>query len=72
MNELIKIIVRNTVFIYRRFAPKWVRNLCRYHPTCSEYMLLAMDKHGGAKGFFKGCYRICRCHPLSRKGIDFP
>lgn len=52
---------------------KWVSPLfppsCRYTPTCSNYMLQALDKHG-AKGFVMGMARILRCHPFLAGGHD--
>lgn len=52
---------------------KWLSPLfppsCRYTPTCSNYMLQALDKHG-AKGFVMGLARILRCHPFVTGGED--
>ncbi|MBE7028640.1 MAG: membrane protein insertion efficiency factor YidD [Clostridia bacterium] len=45
---------------------------CRYIPTCSEYALLAIEKYGVIKGGFKAVYRILRCNPFSKGGIDYP
>ncbi|MGT2895731.1 membrane protein insertion efficiency factor YidD [Streptococcus entericus] len=42
---------------------------CRYQPTCSSYMIEAIEKHG-AKGVLMGTARICRCHPFSAGGED--
>lgn len=45
---------------------------CKYHPTCSEYTIQAIEKHGLLKGFSKGMSRVLRCNPLSRGGVDLP
>lgn len=45
---------------------------CKYHPTCSEYTIQAIEKHGLLKGLGKGALRILRCNPLSRGGVDLP
>lgn len=45
---------------------------CRFHPTCSNYMILAIRKHGVVVGVAKGIWRICRCHPFHAGGIDYP
>lgn len=42
---------------------------CRFQPTCSNYMIEAIDKHG-VKGVLMGVARIFRCHPLSAVGED--
>jgi uncharacterized protein len=43
---------------------------CRYHPTCSNYMLEAIKTHGPFGGLFLGVIRLCRCHPFSGSGFD--
>ncbi len=43
---------------------------CRFHPSCSHYMIEALKKHGPVKGLLMGVYRILRCHPFSRGGVD--
>jgi len=45
---------------------------CRYHPTCSEYAKRAIKKHGLIIGMAKGFWRILRCNPFSRGGVDIP
>ena len=43
---------------------------CRFTPTCSEYALEALRKHGPFKGLWLTVRRICRCHPLNEGGYD--
>lgn len=43
---------------------------CRYIPSCSEYMLEAILKHGFFIGLILGIWRILRCNPFSRGGFD--
>ena len=45
---------------------------CRFEPTCSEYMILAIEKYGLLVGVAKGIWRILRCNPLGGHGIDYP
>ncbi len=45
---------------------------CQYRPSCSDYMALAIIKHGAIKGLLKGIKRILRCHPWSKGGLDLP
>ncbi len=56
------------------FWGRWVhtRGFCKYHPTCSEYMKLALRKYGFVQGLFKGIWRILRCNPWSDGGVDLP
>jgi hypothetical protein len=46
--------------------------VCRFYPSCSEYFVLAVHKHGPLKGSCLGVWRICRCNPLSHGGYDPP
>ena len=43
---------------------------CRFTPSCSNYMLEALQVHGAAKGTLLGLWRILRCHPFGAKGPD--
>ena len=44
--------------------------MCRYIPSCSQYMKEAIDKYGSFKGIYLGTKRILRCNPLGGKGYD--
>lgn len=43
---------------------------CRFQPTCSEYAIKAIEKYGLIKGTLKACWRILRCNPWNKGGID--
>ncbi|MFQ5732672.1 MAG: membrane protein insertion efficiency factor YidD [Planctomycetaceae bacterium] len=45
---------------------------CRFHPTCSNYLIGAVQKYGAIPGAWRGVKRICRCHPFHRGGYDPP
>ena len=45
---------------------------CRFHPTCSEYAIGALEQYGLAKGSLKAILRVARCNPWSAGGIDLP
>lgn len=57
--------------MYQRFAPMTIRCRCRFNPTCSEYMILSIQKYGYWKGIKKGVNRLIRCK-YPNGGIDFP
>lgn len=59
------------VKIYQRFAPDSLRNKCRFEPSCSEYMILAVEKYGVIKGVLKGIDRLKRCN-VNGGGFDYP
>ena len=44
---------------------------CPYIPTCSEYGLEAIEKHGALKGSILAVWRILRCNPFSKGGVDY-
>lgn len=57
---------------YQRWiSPAFGKN-CRFHPTCSEYYILAVRKYGFIVGSTKGVGRILRCHPFHPGGVDYP
>ena len=43
---------------------------CRFTPTCSQYMIQAIQVHGPAKGLLLGLWRILRCNPFGKYGYD--
>ncbi|HRL02868.1 MAG TPA: membrane protein insertion efficiency factor YidD [Vitreoscilla sp.] len=43
---------------------------CRYTPTCSQYAVEALQKHGACKGSMLTLRRVCRCHPFGGNGYD--
>jgi len=57
---------------YKKVISPIFPNSCRFYPTCSEYTIIAINKYGVLQGIIKGIYRILRCNPFSKGGIDFP
>lgn len=57
--------------VYQRFAPETIRNKCRFEPSCSEYMILAIEKYGLFKGVKSGIKRLKRCN-VNGGGYDYP
>jgi len=55
---------------YRLFGSPWVGRNCRFQPTCSEYALDALAKHGGIKGTLLTLRRLSRCRPGGGDGYD--
>ena len=43
---------------------------CRFEPSCSNYMIEALQTHGVAKGLYLGVLRLLRCHPFGKSGYD--
>jgi putative membrane protein insertion efficiency factor len=45
---------------------------CKYHPSCSQYAIDALRKHGLLKGSLMAGWRLLRCNPWSHGGVDYP
>ncbi len=67
-----KKILLKIVRLYQRLVSPMLRPHCRFYPTCSEYAFLAIDKYGVAKGITLSMWRILRCNPLNKGGVDLP
>lgn len=55
---------------YKRWISPLLPSACRFHPTCSEYMIQAVETHGVARGVWMGLRRLLRCHPFHEGGFD--
>ena len=44
---------------------------CKYHPSCSQYASDALRKYGPVRGSLKAAWRLLRCNPWSRGGVDY-
>lgn len=55
---------------YRFAFSPWLGQHCRFHPTCSQYMYTAVERHGALRGTWMGLRRLMRCHPFHEGGID--
>jgi putative membrane protein insertion efficiency factor len=68
---LLKYHAIGCVLMYKAFAPMSLRDRCRFEPSCSTYMIMAINKYGLFRGVVKGLKRIRRCHPPNG-GVDYP
>lgn len=68
---MLKHIVVFSVKLYQLFAPASIRCKCRFEPSCSAYMILAIQKYGLPKGLIKGINRLMRCN-RNNGGFDMP
>ena len=68
---LLKKFAIGLVLLYKAFAPMSLRKQCRFEPSCSTYMVMAINKYGLFIGVYKGIRRITRCCPPNG-GVDYP
>lgn len=66
MRRIVTTLIRG----YQRFISPLLASNCRFHPTCSQYTLEAVERYGAAKGLWLGAKRIGRCHPFNPGGYD--
>lgn len=55
---------------YQLFISPMLGARCRFHPTCSQYAVEALQTHGAIKGGWLALRRVLRCHPLHPGGHD--
>ena len=68
---LLKYVLIFIIKLYQKMAPISIRSKCRFEPSCSNYMLLSLEKYGLFKGLKKGINRLKRCN-INDGGYDFP
>ncbi|MDX1979726.1 MAG: membrane protein insertion efficiency factor YidD [Bryobacteraceae bacterium] len=66
MRDLVVALLR----LYKRWLSPLLPSACRFHPTCSEYMMEAVSRHGVVRGVWKGLKRLSKCHPFHEGGFD--
>lgn len=66
-----KSLIKMIEFYQWRISP-YLGSHCRFQPSCSEYMVRSIKKHGFIKGSMKGFWRILRCNPFCKCGVDEP
>lgn len=65
-----KKILLGLIGFYRYAISPLLGNHCRYYPSCSAYMVEAIEQYGTFKGFWMGLKRLGRCHPFHEGGYD--
>ena len=70
INRALTALLIALVRFYQLFISPVMGSNCRFYPTCSGYMIEAIQTHGALKGLWLGIRRILRCHPYSDGGLD--
>ncbi len=69
MSKLKKILIAMIRGYQKYISPAFPRH-CRFEPTCSQYAIEAIQKHGLWKGTGLAAWRILRCNPFCKSGYD--
>jgi putative membrane protein insertion efficiency factor len=67
----VKHVTIKVIRIYQRYAPDSIRDKCRFEPSCSQYMVMVIQKYGFIKGLIMGIKRIRKCNSEGG-GYDYP
>ncbi|QIH78927.1 membrane protein insertion efficiency factor YidD [Macrococcoides canis] len=65
-----KQLLLGLIKFYRKYISPMTPPACRFHPTCSQYGLEAIETHGAMKGAYLTVKRILKCHPFHPGGFD--
>lgn len=63
-------IISAMIRVYQWIISPLLGPRCRFYPSCSNYMLESLEKHGLMAGLKLGVKRVIKCHPLHPGGID--
>jgi putative membrane protein insertion efficiency factor len=66
LKRLVVVLIR----FYQYAISPFLGRSCRYHPSCSEYAVEAVEKYGALKGSWLAVKRVGRCHPWHPGGYD--
>jgi uncharacterized protein len=64
--------VVTAIAAYQGGVSPFLPRACRFVPSCSEYLRLAVLAHGLGRGAWLGVRRLARCHPFHPGGFDPP
>ncbi|MCQ2133123.1 MAG: membrane protein insertion efficiency factor YidD [Bacteroidaceae bacterium] len=70
MRKVLATVLLIPIFFYQRCISPMFPPTCRFTPTCSQYAVEAIRKHGPLKGLYLAIRRILRCHPWGGHGYD--
>jgi len=68
--KILQNIILGLIKFYQKVISPVLPNTCRFHPTCSHYMVEAIQKKGLGRGLLLGTKRVFRCHPFNPGGFD--
>jgi putative membrane protein insertion efficiency factor len=70
MSQILKTAVLLLLRAYKWAISPMFSPACRYVPSCSEYAIEAIDRYGVVRGSLMAIWRVMRCHPFAKGGLD--
>ena len=70
LSRIARAVVIAPIRFYQLCISPFTPPCCRFTPTCSQYAIEAVRKHGAVKGVWLAVKRISRCHPWGGSGYD--
>lgn len=70
IRQFVAQLMKMPILFYRKVISPLKPPTCRFYPSCSQYALEALDKHGPLRGSWLAVKRIFKCHPFHPGGYD--
>ena len=70
MIKLLSYVLIFPIWIYQKGISPFFPSSCRFNPTCSNYAIESLTKHGLVIGLYYSIIRISKCHPWGKTGND--
>jgi len=70
LSRIVSLIAVAALRCYQYTLRPHLLGSCKFHPTCSEYAIDAIQKHGVIRGIVLAMWRLGRCHPFGPGGFD--
>ncbi len=68
--KILHMFLRGAIIAYQRAIAPILGDHCRFYPSCSQYALIAIERHGFLRGLLLGSWRILRCNGFFAGGYE--
>jgi len=72
ISAIVQFVFIALIKVYQKVLSPFTGGQCRFYPSCSNYAIMTLKKDGVIKGTVKASWRILRCNPLNKGGVDYP
>jgi uncharacterized protein len=70
LGAVVRVLLIGLIRAYQLVVSPMTGPTCRYYPSCSQYALVAVQRHGAVRGSWLAARRLARCHPWAAGGVD--